>query len=455
MKNKEYNPLDRLLKERLAEGTKAVPDFVWDRIENELFPKRKRRFFFWWFFGGICMLLSGVLFMVVFSGGSASSQVNNHKVSGALKHTSGLTAGDGQSKPEKRTFILSGNYRKASSFSKSRHQPNLSQSVNASHKHQRSGVKLFSGRHISSNPVLSVQHSNTAFEKSGSGQTILTQTPDFLPVNADSLSKNAALSKEVLKTDSSGSSALSYAEIIALLERDFPAIKEPEAIKKNSKSVFSLGVYSGLSLFNTATFKDYFTSGQLSKRSFASSGFELGLQGKLYTGKRFGIYAGLAFNQKQTQFMYDLAITESDYFSYIATGEKIPLQNIRDDGSNSCFLAKDVSALIRMRSTILSVGTTVELFRTKLFSVSADFRLSGNIRSDLTLKKVSVLDIPQPNSERFSYLQPGIGIQLNYRLSPHISLGFAPSFSKQFYLKQSFSRKMDEILVPIFLTVHF
>lgn len=455
MKNNERNPLDRLLKERLTEGTKPVPDFVWDSIEKELFPKKKRRFFFWWFFGGICMFSSGVFFMVVFSGGQASSQVSNHKYSGAAKQNPGFAPNNKQATSEKKAFILSGNYRKTASFSKSSHQPNLSQPINSSRKNQKSGVKALSGSRFSSNSVLPVQNPGTAFKKSGSGQTNLSKTPDLTALNTDSSSKSSTFDKEEPKTDSFGIPALSYPEIIGLLERDFPLTGNPEISRKDSKSFFSLGVYSGVSLFNTATFKDYFTSGQLSKRSFASSGFELGFQGKFSVGKRFGIYAGLAFNQKQTQFTYDLAITESDYFNYITAGEKIPFENIRDDGSNSCFLAKDVSASIRMRSTILSVGTTIELWKTKLFSVSADFRLSGNIQSDLLLKELRVLDIPRPTSEHFSYLQPGIGIQLNYRLSTRFSLGFAPFFSKQFYLKKSFSRRMDELTIPIFLIMHF
>ena len=74
MKNSEHKKLDQLLKDQLSEGTAPVPDFVWDRFEEELFPKKRRRGFFWWFFGGLCLLIAGGLFGIAFSGQKAHSQ---------------------------------------------------------------------------------------------------------------------------------------------------------------------------------------------------------------------------------------------------------------------------------------------------------------------------------------------------------------------------------------------
>ena len=270
-------------------------------------------------------------------------------------------------------------------------------------------------------------------------------------LRTDSTSENHPAESKIestMKADSISKKDLSYTEILALVERDFS--KNPDKMEENThNSLFSLGIYGGPSLYNTATFKDYFSSGQLSNRTFASSGFELGLQARFKIGNRFRIYAGLAFNQKQTQFNYNLAITEADYFTYLVNGEKVPLANIRDDGTNSCFLAKDVLVRYQIQSTLLSLGTQFEFLKMGRFSAAADLRLSCNIYSSLKLKETKVLDIQKPDSESFSYFQPGAGLLLNYEINSWISVGLSPFFGKQFYLKQSSSVKMDELVIPV------
>jgi hypothetical protein len=251
------------------------------------------------------------------------------------------------------------------------------------------------------------------------------------------------------------SKAWSYAEILELVKRDFAENPLEVSEEKPHASVFSLGVFGGPSLYNAAVLKDYFTSGQLSKRTFAASGWELGLQARFKVGNRVRVYAGFAFNRKQTEFTYDLAITQADYFTYLANGGNVPLAHIRDDGANSCFLAKDVHVRYRTQAALLSLGGSFEFLRIGKFSAAADLRLTCNVYSSLKLEEVSVLQIDQPRAEQFSYFQPGAGLSLNYQLTKRLSLGIAPFFSKQFAGKESFSRKLDELVVPVTVSFDF
>lgn len=481
MKNSEQKKLDQILKDKLSEGTAQVPDFVWDRIEEELFPKKKRRFFFWWFFGGLCTLLIGVLIAIAVSGGRVLSQKNTlpDSTSGSnnLKNredemflankrrsTKSVVVVSTEKREDQKGTFLSKDITKehnsavstkqhATRHLKFRSKTETSRSKSTSHSNLK--------RKSSSSQQLSSTDNNTAVN-AGSERTFKTQqVPVDEKTNSNISVENTIPGKPAAEVENEkpkgkiepkdevlSAKELSYAEILQLIQRDFP--KAPDKSSEQTPfSCVSIGVYGGPSLYHTAAFKDYFTSGQLSKRTFASSGYELGFQTRVKLGNRFRVYAGLAFNQKQTQFTYNVAITEADYFTYVENGEKVPLENIHDDGMNSCFLAKDVTAKYQLKTISISLGTSFEFLRIGKFSAAADLRLSGNLSSSLKLQEMLVLDIAQPRSEKFSYLQPGAGLLLNYRLNRRISLGLAPFFSKQFYLKNSFSRKLEELVIPL------
>ncbi|MDF3027985.1 MAG: hypothetical protein K0S23_2292 [Fluviicola sp.] len=491
MKNSEHKQLDQLLKDKLSDGTASVPDFVWDRIEEELFPEKKRRGFFWWFFSGLCLVVIGGLLGVAFSGQKTHSQntsLSNNSVPEQLntpvlrtqhsmrknkfitlnpaktKGSLSAAADEHATKAGKYFDSNPDSYRNATKTSKHSDSPHHTyQNTNLRQKKSGSSLKKQSGsqtKSVSSNSgkLLSEKTQTDPLQPSnGKQESLNNRSTDQNSTDpaTHSTSENQATqakAESAIKADSISRKELSYAEILDLVKRDFS--NNPDELDENKKnSLFSLGIYGGPSLYNTAAFKDYFSSGQLSKRTFASSGFELGLHARFKIGNRFRIYAGLAFNQKQTQFNYNLAITEFDYFTYLVNGEKVPLANIRDDGANSCFLAKDVLVRYQIQSALISLGTQFEFLKMGRFSAAADLRLSCNIYSSLKLKETRVLDIQKPNSENFSYFQPGAGLLLNYEINSWISVGLSPFFSKQFYLKESSSRKMDELVIPV--TVSF
>lgn len=480
MKNSEPKKLDQILKDKLSEGTAQVPGFVWDRIEEELFPEKKRRVFFWWFFGGFCLLLIAVFIAMAVSGtqhtvpseqpvlnrtkapvskakelkengpdwaldpfktkgGSQYRELDNHRHAPGKSKVSGKDSRKTIKQNQKSSYSQSEQHTKYGSSARMKSAPAKKGKRDAVYS---AGKNPGSQLHTASNSNL-----NNAGAPGISGPRATLQAKDE--------KQPASESENQIKTTGTGpknnvsaDKELSYAQILELVQRDFPKIPDDEKEQMPSSCV-SIGIFGGPSLYHSAVFKDYFTSGQLSKRTFASSGFELGLQARVKLGNRFRVYAGLSFNQKQTQFKYNVAITEADYFTYIENGEKVPLENIHDDGMNSCFLAKDVTAKYQLQTVSVSIGTSFEFLRIGRFSAAADLRLSGNIRSSLKLQEMQVLSIVQPRAEKFSYLQPGAGLLLNFRLNRRISLGLAPFFSKQFYLKESFSRKLDELVIPL------
>ena len=481
MKNSGQNKLDQILKDKLSEGTAQVPDFVWDRIEEELFPDKKRRIFFWWFFGGFCLLLIGVFIAMAVSGIKAHSQhtvISEHLVS---KETKAPASEIGKQTKTDRSAVInrskttngsqhhnSDNYRKAPNkhdFSVSKDSRINFKSIQKTNGFSsKNRIKPGSSAQIKNNVVKSSIRSKVENnERTPMNTSSVDNSADL--VSPASLTKaettqikdikqaSSASKNEDLKTNETESKfplkkELSYAEILKLIQQDFPKVPDGQS-KQIPSSCVSIGIFGGPSLYHSAVFKDYFTSGQLSKRTFASSGFELGLQARVKLGDRFRIYAGFTFNQKQTQFRYNVAITEADYFTYIENGEKVPLENIHDDGMNSCFLAAGVTAKYKIHTTSVSIGTSFEFLHIGKFSAAADLRISGNLYSSLKLQEMLVLDIAQPHSETFSYLQPGAGLLVNFRLNPKISIGLAPFFSKQFYLKESFSSKLDELVIPL------
>ncbi len=479
MNSNEHKQLDQLLKDQLSEGSVPVPDFVWDRIEEELFPKKKRRGFFWWFFGAFCFLSMAVLLGISFSGEKAHSQ--NISLSHTTVSKTATTSISEDKKPiRNKQPETDPNFHKTKSVSSIKVDKHITKRTKSSdsnsrpdsyrdaHFNQKTSKSILK-KHSKSQTSISISPGELLSEKTKTDSfpaSIKQQQNHLNKLNVPITDSNPitqstpeeqvdeAISEVETKTDSSTRTDLSYEDILALVKRDFS--KSPNEWKEpKSNSIFSLGIYGGPSMYNSAVFKDYFTSGQLSNRTFASSGFELGLQARFKIGNRFQVYAGFAFNQKQTQFNYNLAITEADYFTYVANEEKVPFENIQDDGANNCFLAKDVHVRYQTQSLLLSLGTSFEFLKIRKFSAAVDLRLSCNVYSSLQLKEIRVLDIQEPNSEKFSYFQPGAGLSLNYQLNRRISLGLSPFFSKQFYLKESYSRKLSELVIPVTVSFQF
>lgn len=465
MKNSENKMLDQLLKDRLAEGSANVPNFVWDNIEEELFPEKKRRGFFWWFFGGVCLMFLGVIAWFFNENAAHLKNVEHHKNQSAQHQSFHQKTSDPKigiyrksvvpkkSKPGSKTLIKSYQNNLPGKKPVSMGSVNsFSKDVSSASVHKTSSKSKTdrSSKALNANSGKNDHYSSgqNTFETnktiSSSSQPSANKTTDQ-PEAVKETEKTPEITEAKTETDSVG-----FAQILEMLQKKYPFKDVPKELSK-----FSIGIYGGPSFYDIAVFKDYFISGQLSHRTFTSSGFETGFNARFNLGNRFTIYSGLAFNQKQTQFNYNLAITQTDYFTNVVNGNKIPLANIVDNGVNSCFLAKGVMAKYTVSSTLFSLGTTYQFWKSGRFSAAADLRFSFNTQSAMKLSEMTVLDIQQPESERFSYFQPGLGVLLNVQLNNRFSVGLAPVFSKQFYLKESFTKKVNELVVPVTMSFRF
>lgn len=506
MKNREQHDLEKLLRDNLSDKTAHVPDFVWDNIEEELFPKKRRRGFFWLFFFGIGLI--GILSsLYLFSGNpvAASKQLaketkqergnqNENENEATLQSQRIEQKNENETGKGKESAVDS---RSSETFSERKHTrergneqlnergkaaSSVSQKKSSSkNTWKRTTDRAKNGPESSSTDPMQksqVRASSKQIHGKSRGQAGETYHPLADPVDPSTslvavesspdnetakhhknelTEKNQPDQKDSTAAQT-GSETEKEPEIAATGDTLENTVSIQDTAKPAEKETrFAVSVYGGTSLYDLAVFKDYFTSGQLSNRPFKSGGFEVGLGFSYNIHPKWGVYSHVSFNRKSTSFNYNLAITEADYFNHYSAGELIPIEHIEDDGANSCFLVKDVIADYQIDSWILSVGTTYQVLQWKKFTLGADLRFSANLNSSMQLNELTVIQVPSFEKERFNYFKLGGGLNLDYRINGHISLGIAPVFHWQFNPdKQSFYKgKLKELVLPLRVAFHF
>ena len=444
--NSEQNDLDKLLKDNLSDKTAGVPDFVWDRIEEELFPKKKRRGFFWLFFGLGLLLLGIFTACIVFThttpdAGTLSASKRSisptaetpnrlRKEQPAPAQTVKNPAGSQTIASE--TALLS-----AAANNKTKATPNT-------RKTPSSPASLLTRK----DPGAPTARGQQA----GKGETASPLTlrdkalqAAAIPVNTEPDLKQEPLAATPTPVDTL---AAIIPDSIKVADSN-PADSLPPPQPKVKR--FSVGIHGGASLYDMAVFKEYFTSGQLSNRSFTSGGFEAGADFSYRFTDRLSVYGGAAFNRKTTSFNYNLAITEAQYFNTLLSGERIDLAGIVDDGNGNCFLAEHVSASYRVDSWLLSIGATYELLTWNRFTLGADLRFSMNLQSALEVRELTVISVPDYEIELFNYFKPGAGLALDYRVNDYLTVGTAPMFSLQLSRDQQsfYAGTVKEVILPL------
>lgn len=458
MKNRKQHDLEELLKNNLTDKTAIVPEFVWDKIEEELFPKKKRRGFFWlFFFGGL--LMAGIFAARFFSAKNdrdrniAISEYDDiPKFKTAVKSSTDAQQ-ERESMENNETIPKNG---KAVSGDESEN----SQQENEAKNLMTESSNLSNDFHVGNQKKLKksvVFQRKTILEKN-SDQTL---QGDEIQVKEKELSilENMGHSKSWIQRDSGEITILPFRGILFQVERNSDSLAKgwTQQINEPKDKKLAIAMYGGTSMYEMAVFKEYFTSGQLSKRTFKSSGFEVGAGLNYKLGNKFGIYSNIAFNRKITSFNYNLAITESDYFDHVLNGELLPIETIIDNGIGNCFLVENVAAQYKIDSWLISLGTTYELLKWRKLSVGLDLRFSANLNSTMDLEKLTVLKIQDYSNEKFNYLKIGGGLAIDYRFSDRFSAGIAPVYHFQLNPdKQSFyAGRTKELVVPVVFKVYF
>lgn len=485
MANSEQNDLEKLLRDNLSDKTASVPDFVWDNIEEELFPKKKRRGFFWLFFAGLGLLAGGtaVYFMTARPAGKPDVQLSRHETEQTTPSSRNTTTTQDtktlENRPEKGTSgefqendmpaahasggngiaPVKNNGSSASAFNGSRIENRTNRSRNTVRDRKNEPVNTTAAVVSSGDP-----NAKRGSEEQTNSSLAANQVADGKqdPKNsADAVNEGSAHAAEVtngsggpVQKDSSATQPLaetSTKDPVNQTENPVAEIQADTTQPESKPKRFMVSVYGGASLYDMAVFKDYFTSGQLSNRPFQSSGFEVGAGFGYKVTRKLGIYANAAFNQKNTSFDYNLAITESDYFDHLLQGESLPLESIIDNGVGNCFLAEGVRAKYQVNSWLLSLGSTYDLLQRKKISVGADVRFTANMGSALQMKELTVLQIQPYADERFNYLKIGAGMNIGYQVTERFSLGISPMYHLQFNQdKKSFYKGLGkELVLPV------
>lgn len=481
MANSEQNDLEKLLKDNLSDKTASVPDFVWDNIEEELFPKKKRRGLFWLFFAGLGLLAgaTAIYFMASRSTGKPDVQFSKHETGqmtpsswntttqdtktletrsekgtsgGASENTSAAHVSAGNGTPS-----IQNNASPASTFtgSKAEHRANRSRNAVSGRKNEFTATATSSGgQHAklgSEGQMNSGAANQVADEKQDPKNSTHavsggnTNTGEVKNGSGEPAQKDSSAAQPLAQTSPKDSVHQTQTESrVAEIQAD---TTQPESKPKR----FMISVYGGASLYDMAVFKDYFTSGQLSNRPFKSSGFEVGAGFGYQITRKLGIYANAAFNQKNTSFEYSLAITESDYFNHLLQGELLPLENIIDNGVGNCFLVEGVRAKYQVNSWLLSLGSTYDFLYWKKISVGADIRFTANMSSALQMKELAVLQIQPYGDEHFKSLKIGAGLNIGYQVTESFSVGIAPMYHLQLNQdKKSFYKGLGkELVLPV------
>ncbi len=472
MSNSEHNDLDKLLKDNLSDKAASVPGAVWDNIEAELFPKKKRRGFFWLFFSA-GLLIGGLALgsFFLFNGSSeqhtqTTQTAKTHKTFHQQRSTAtGVPAPAPSSPLEVGQDLSAEQAESVASFSSDKsgisgNDAGSGSSASSARLSERELNRSGHGINHRSKGNNSASDGKTAGSSSGSIAPETTNTDaDHLSASTSSTVVNSqndlALATATEQPGTVDSLGTMYIMPVGNSLADFLV---PRKAPDTEPSTTGCGfiVYGGPSFYEMALFKDYFVSGDLSNRSFAASGMEIGMTG-YFRKNRLGWYLNLGYNRKQAAFQYDVAITENDYFEIIDGGElpdpaaTIPFENISDNGSNSCFLAEDFTASYTVTSWQLALGGTMEFLRWRKFSFGGDLRIGLNLSSKLELKEWTTFSTPSYEKERYNAFRPAGGLWIWCQLSRRFAVGLMPMYSWQFHRSREdfIQGTTKELIVPV------
>jgi len=238
-----------------------------------------------------------------------------------------------------------------------------------------------------------------------------------------------------------------------ILQNDSTPLKEP----KSNRSEYGLIAYAGPSFFDIAVFKPYLSSGSLTNRPFKSSGFEVGIGSFKSIKERWKVNMSIAYNLKQSHFQYDLLVSETDYFNYYDNGVLISVDQLDQEESCNCFVAKDVQLKYDINTINFSIGFSYQLVEFKKFNLLGNFNVFSNVFTQLKNTSNSVVDFPSKKTETFNSIGLKPGFTIDYALTKNTRLTLSPNYTYQFTKDESsfYARPLHEIIVSLGITFLF
>lgn len=477
--SEDFN-IEELLKEHLLDAQEVPPGGIFDKIEARVLnpEKRKNRFLFWIWFGlglGAIITTLGIGANSFFGSKSFVSQakqrnddnsdLNAHQLDTLLVLINGETQYNANSS-EKAILKTDSNGVEQNATPYSNQKEMKGFKPNKTLNRKTNDIKTNSENITATNSTqTNTKHQNNP--KKGSNLSKLTRAENKENAIEDSTNMkykhenttNAEiLTNLVNPTDSvfakTESDTLNQAQkeveapdSIATLSLDPPA-------EDTKKSNYGLVIYGGPALFDIAVFKPYFSSGALSNRTFPSSSYEIGL-GFYYTIKeKFNLSFIGNYNTLQSEFKYDLMISENDFFNLYENGKVIPIENLDNPETCNCFLAEDAALSYKINRISLAFSASYDLISRPKFTFGPNVSFSSVLSSKFSNKSSSIIEFSVEQKEKFIGTNFQIGFGFDYRITNRFSVGLAPSYGIQFAKKSSiYAQNLTQILIPITLKI--
>ena len=287
-------------------------------------------------------------------------------------------------------------------------------------------------------------------------------SPASPPINSED---DIALQREHMAKDVSERDTLSQHEVMhgdvqdTTMENSLSVVPaEPDEEVQNSEDALQKGrsggglglfIYGGPSLYNVAVFKPYFVSGILSNRSFRSNGWDFSFGFSKSMGRHFEFNTLISYNRKTTMFSYDLLVGEEQYMQ-LNTDELVSLEQLDQENSCNCFLAKDASLSYSLSSVFIMPGISYRPFLWNKVQLMTTVRFGTNIYTQFKNKEQSNIEFPSHSAEYFSTYGIRLGGALGYKIGDRVWINVYPEYSIFFKGNSDvYSTNIKELILPV------
>jgi hypothetical protein len=443
--NKENVDIEQLLQHTFQDKELEVPPIVWDKIEQEIYPKKKRRFPFWIWLCVIPILIVGIYFFKQSHQFASLPQVSPPQ-------KSSTPSADISSKN-----VLP-------PTDKNQGEPNQTQIDK-----QSSPTNFFTAEHQSNetnlNGIVAENNNNSlANDKMPSSQKSIAFISENETSNTDLQKINHSKAKTIntlYKTATlfpllplSLNAYQSSAKYLGLTKKDSNTNKLAFNKKRNKISV---NINAGTTYFDMALYKNYFATGALSNRNFTANGVDLQIGFYYPLSQKISLKTDISFNQKNAEFNYALRVSSTDFLNYNNNKTLIPIESLDENVCNKCAVINDAETKFSIQSSMLQTGIAYNFLSRKKFTLSLIPQIGLVTHSALKVKSNNVVAGIESTTENANAIITSCGTSFYYQISPTMQIGILPSYRLMVPLTtQSFNAKVvKEFVLPISACLHF
>lgn len=446
--------IEELLRTHLLDDQEIPPAGLFDQIDAQLSEKRNKKRFFWWFWIG----LGSFTLLAAVGVNNYFNQTIDFPL--ASKCTLDYTH---QTNP---ISVVAENESSSSDLITQRQLSESTYAESATYRNPNEPINFGSksGSKSKVDDRISIVEMGTRVKKSDS-LAVKVNLGGLTVDEIDSVKSEQLANQEAITNNQKSDSTRikDAADTTSTTDNTAPSndsIPDPSQQgppdEKSNSSKFGLLVYGGPLLFDIAVFKPYFSSGALSNVSFPSSSYEIGIGIYHQIKDRFYVQMNANYNVLQSQFAYDLLISESDFFEHYELDKQIPLANLDDPEVCNCFLVEDVSLNYKITNFAFTVGTGYQLIQRPKFNFGPEFSFSAVLSSKFMKKQDEIVLFPIDQVERFTSSRLQLGLGFHYAISDRLQLGLTPSYGIQFNNNSTvYAKNLSRILIPLSFKVGF